>query len=41
MFEHQDLQMFGLELNQYEVVDHGSITQLQVGENWNKWEKGQ
>ena len=38
MFKHQDLQVVGLKLNKYnfhpfEVVDRGSDTQLQVGEN--------
>ena len=39
IIKHQDLQMLGLKLNKYnnfhplEVVDRGSETQLQVGEN--------
>ena len=35
VFEHQDLQIFGLELNFHplEVVCRGGETQLQVGEN--------
>ena len=39
MFKNQDLQMFGLKFGKYdyfsqlEVVDRGSETQLQVGEN--------
>ena len=41
MFEHEDLQMFDLKLNKYEVFLKplevvGSETQLQVGENLNK-----
>ena len=41
MFRHQDLQMFAHKLNKYgnchpvEVVDRGSETQLQVGEDVN------
>ena len=41
MVKHQDLQMFGVTLNNtsnfhpLEVVDRGSETQLQVGENLN------
>ena len=42
-FKIRDLQMFGLKLNKYEnffypleVVDRGSETQLQVGENLKK-----
>ena len=41
VLQHQDLQMFGLNLNKYEffyplkVVNRGSETQLQVGKNLN------
>ena len=36
MFKHQDLQMFGLKFNKYEVVGRGSERQLQVDENVNR-----
>ena len=38
MFKHQELQRFGLKLNEFHqigVVDRGSETQLQVGANLN------
>ena len=36
MSKHQYLQIFVLKFQSLEVVGHGSETQLQVGENFNK-----